>query len=232
METAIRTAPAPPGAHTISPAARLHDDLTKAGVLVDSVSIGTRGDATTVTVHPASQQAAAQPIINAFDWSDQAAAIWQQGVNRATTQAHVPSQGGGPQGMAMRGVLKYLLHELNIVRASQPILIESMLRQSTTVTVVTRWPHGLPEGAQVLIHGLNQSPYNGPKTIALIAPLGIPAGKDVGRTFYFEQTGNPPQPADGTGMVFYPVKTTGLAPLDYNQALLDVQTIIDTGGAD
>ena len=54
-------------------AARLDRALRAAGVPLDGVSIGSESDRSTWRVSPASAQAAAQPVIDAFDPDDDAA---------------------------------------------------------------------------------------------------------------------------------------------------------------
>jgi hypothetical protein len=69
-----------------SSAARLKAAIIAAGVAItDIASIGTEGVAATVAVVPSSLQAAAQPTIDAFDWSDAAQAVWEN--LQARTQA-------------------------------------------------------------------------------------------------------------------------------------------------
>lgn len=61
----------------MSVAARLEEGIKAQGVAVTSVIVGVHGVAASVTVEPANLQVAAQPIIDAFDWSDAAELAWQ-----------------------------------------------------------------------------------------------------------------------------------------------------------
>jgi hypothetical protein len=57
---------------------RLHKAIVAAVPAVTGVSVGAKGDSSTVTVHPASEQAAAQATIDAFDWSAGAQALYDR----------------------------------------------------------------------------------------------------------------------------------------------------------
>ncbi len=65
----------------MSVAQRLQEAIIGAGVAVTGVSIGVRGDASTVKVEPESLQAAAQATIDAFDWSQVAHNAWLEDQN-------------------------------------------------------------------------------------------------------------------------------------------------------
>lgn len=65
----------------MSVAARLLEHVRTAVPAVVDVSITTAGQAATVRVFPAEQQAAAQAAINTFDWSPAAHAAWLENQN-------------------------------------------------------------------------------------------------------------------------------------------------------
>jgi hypothetical protein len=64
---------------------RLLSTIKTAVPAVVDVSIGAVGNSATVTVSPASQQAAAQATINAFDWSQAAQTAWEDAQNAERT---------------------------------------------------------------------------------------------------------------------------------------------------
>lgn len=59
-------------------AARILDACRAIAPGVERVEVGARGDPATVRVSPPEHQAAAQPAIDAFDWSDAAQAAWEE----------------------------------------------------------------------------------------------------------------------------------------------------------
>jgi hypothetical protein len=200
--------------------ARLHYEIEQAVGPIQGVEVGVFGNPATVKVTPPSKQQAAQPTINAFDWSAHADALYVQAANRKTTEQAVPQQGGASQGMAIRSVLKYLVQEMNVVRAGQPMPIASLTRVGTTATVTTRWPHELTTGVTVYIQGVSVPAYNGPFVITNLSPT----------SFTYQVSGNPAVPNAGAGTVYS--KISGFPILDFNKALSDVQAIINSGGAD
>jgi hypothetical protein len=93
---------------------RLLDAIRTAGIPVDGVSIGLRGDSSTVVVSPTSLQAAAQPTIAAFDWSDAAQQAWEVGKIRPTAKTLLAD--GAPSSVLVRALAAVILDEINILR--------------------------------------------------------------------------------------------------------------------
>jgi hypothetical protein len=96
-------------------ALRLLTAIQAVAPLVTDISVSW-GISSSVQVRPASQQAVAQPTIDAFDWSDVAQAAWQNLQNRTTAKATVDT-GIDADAKALRAIVAMLLDEVNDLRA-------------------------------------------------------------------------------------------------------------------
>lgn len=92
---------------------RLHNTIAGT-VSIVSVRVGVFGDPTTVTVDPPSAQAAAQPVINAFDWSDPAHLAWENLEARPIAVSYITSP--APAAKTNRAVASIAVDEFNILR--------------------------------------------------------------------------------------------------------------------
>lgn len=90
--------------------ARLHVALTAAGVAAESITGGPAG----VTVHPTNLQTAAQPTIDAFDWSEAAHEVWIASEAKVTAKALYDAQDAAYR--QVRAIVKLTVDELNILR--------------------------------------------------------------------------------------------------------------------
>ncbi len=97
--------------------ARLHEAIRQAGVPIESVRVGREGDSLSVTVLPSTLQAAAQPTIDTFDWSDAAQATWEKGLQREHAKTLFTNTSAGGQVKLTKAALLLLLDEINILRA-------------------------------------------------------------------------------------------------------------------
>ena len=96
-------------------AERLDNAIKAAGVPIVGISVGSEGVSSTVRVQPASLQAAAQPTIDAFDWSDAAEAAWENLRTRADAIAQGAS-GKNADAKLKRAIAAVLLDEINTLR--------------------------------------------------------------------------------------------------------------------
>ena len=100
---------------TIDLTIRLHSDIRSANIAIDGISsVVSPYNPTTVIVSPANLQAAAQPIINAFDGSQQAQDAWQAGRNEDSAVLFMTAL--GTEARAYRAVAAIMVDEVNALR--------------------------------------------------------------------------------------------------------------------
>lgn len=98
----------------MSVALRLTEAVRAAVPAVTGVSIGTHGVSASVAVVPASQQAAAQATIDAFDWSSPAQVAWENQKSRTEAEGEVTAVTN--RGKVLRALAAVLVDEINILR--------------------------------------------------------------------------------------------------------------------
>jgi hypothetical protein len=127
----------PPSSVASTPlhAAQIHQRLTDKGIIVDSVSVGKEGDPKTVKVMPASKQTAAQPTIDAYDWSKEAAKQAQHTNDRTRAAAAVPFGAGQDQGIVLRAEASLLVDEINALRERNNQLTACIAKADTLTTL-------------------------------------------------------------------------------------------------
>lgn len=95
---------------------RLRETIQASVPAVKEVHIGRHGDSTTVTVEPSSQQAAAQSIIDSFDWSEAAFNAWYISKQREWASGFLDSP--LPEYKLLRALMLVVLDEINTIRAA------------------------------------------------------------------------------------------------------------------
>ena len=94
---------------------RLDSDIRAANIAIDGISgVVSPYNPTTVIVSPANLQAAAQPIINAFDGSQQAQDAWR--IGQSENQAVSFMTALGTEARAYRAVAAIMVDEINSLR--------------------------------------------------------------------------------------------------------------------
>lgn len=96
-------------------ALRLDAAIRAAGVPINGVRVGIEGMAASCAVTPESLQAAAQPTIDAFDWSAAAHAAWVNSGARTTAQAAIDTDASSLLKIA-RAEAAVLVDEINTLR--------------------------------------------------------------------------------------------------------------------
>jgi hypothetical protein len=131
--------PPPPSSVASTPlhATQIHKLLTDKGIIVDSVSVGKEGDPTTVKVSPASKQSAAQPTIDAYDWSTAAAQQAQHAHDRTRAASAVPFGAGREQGIVLRAEASLLVDEINALRQWNSQLNSCIAKADSLTTLKT-----------------------------------------------------------------------------------------------
>ena len=83
---------------------RLHETIAQAFPSLEGISVDIKNAAHIVEVMPKELQSQAQSIIDAFDWSDTAQAMWQRGQDRASAKQFLADN--GPMALALRALVQ------------------------------------------------------------------------------------------------------------------------------
>lgn len=150
--------------------------LIEAAAPVVSIKIGIAGQSSSVviTFDPAAtvpQRAAAQSIVDGFDWSAPADLVYAAQQAKVQATAGVDNgalQAGDKIERIARAVVLLILDEINILRAAVRHPIVSISRVTTVATVVTPTAHGLTAGDPLSIAGADVAGYNLTTTVASI----------------------------------------------------------------
>jgi len=152
----------------------------------------TAGINASVLVDPPSLQAAAQPTIDAFDWSDAAQIAWEhlQARTQAVAALGVTFGQGNAEALykLIRAVADASRDSENLLRDAIPHGVTSITRSGTTATAICPVVHLRQSGEQIAIHGADVAAYNGLKTLTVTNAT----------TFTFTVSGSPATPATGS----------------------------------
>ncbi len=200
---------------------RLHETVA-ATCPIDGMTIGTIGLSASVTVTPVGQQACAQPIIDAFDWSQAAQDTWL--TLKLRTAAKVLYTTTQDIGKALRCLVDTTISEVNILRAAAVHPITSLTRSGTTATATTAGAHGLATNDSISIFGADLPAYN--RVSTLITVTGS-------TTFtYTGVSGNPATPATGTILYVQGGIPPATAPRTFPQFRTTMNACVDGGSQD
>jgi hypothetical protein len=124
---------------SIQTTTRLRDAIVMAGVLIDGVSVKQDGVAASVTVSPPALQAAAQPVINAFDWSQAAQDAFDLTQGRLAASALTSATISTNQLAALvRAVVLLVLDEFNLHTTAVDAILSAVAAATSLADLKTR----------------------------------------------------------------------------------------------
>lgn len=117
--------------------ARLHRTIVDAGVSIIGVLAVVPGDSSTVIVTPTALQAAAQPTIDAFDWSDSAQTVFEN--LQARTSAVSQLGLSDAQFKLVRALVAMVVEENNTLRDQFTAQAAAIAAATSLADLKARW---------------------------------------------------------------------------------------------